>query len=137
MDLNRARAERAIGDAERELRNGLRSLEERDHTGALKYLQECSEYAAKAVLIAYGIDYPKVYGVGRHLKEYRARFPGWFETKADSIGEFVDALARNRPMFRYHYEYPKGEHKALAEEMRSRVNEIFKDCKRLTDELFP
>ncbi len=38
MDLNRTRAERAIGDAKRELRNDLRSLEGEDYSGALKYL---------------------------------------------------------------------------------------------------
>lgn len=134
--MNEARARKAIHDAEREFGNGLRSLNEGDYPGALKYLQEGCEYAVKATLIACGLDYPKIHGVGRLLVENKGRFPKWFGTKVGEMGEVVDALARGRPKFRYPYEYPQEEHKALAEEMRSRVERVLNDCKKLIDQLF-
>jgi len=45
MFVNRNRAEKAIQSAKRELKNALTSLEEKDYAGALKYFQECTEYA--------------------------------------------------------------------------------------------
>ena len=136
MSINKLRAERAIRSAKRELMNGLKSFDEGDYTGALKYLQECSEYAVKAILIAYAVDYPRIHGVGRFLIENRGRFPEWFGSKIDVISEVVDTLARNRPRFRYPYEYPPEEHKAFAEGIRLKVKELFTNCDRLIDELF-
>jgi len=92
MEVYRSRAFRAIRDAERELNNALRSLGEEDYSGALKYLQECSEYAVKAVLVAYGLDYPKVHEVGRFLVENRRMFPAWFKSRVEAIGETADML---------------------------------------------
>lgn len=114
----------------------MRSLEEGDYSDALKYFQESSEYAVKAVLIAYGLDYPKVHGVGRFLVENRDMFPRWFKSKVETISEIVDMLARNRPKFRYPYEYDLEEHKALAEKIQPDVEELFQNCKKLIEELF-
>ncbi len=136
MEVNKSRARKAIRDSERELKNGLRSFEEGDYTGALKYFQECSEYAVKAVLVAYGLDYPKVHGVGRFLIENRERFPRWFKSRVEMMSEVVDMLARNRPRFRYPYEYELEEHKAFAEKVRPDVRELFENCKKLIEELF-
>jgi len=136
MGVNKPRAQEAIKHAERELKNGLRSFDEEDYTGALKYFQECSEYAAKAVLIAYGVDYPKIHGVGRLLIEKEAGFPKWFGSKVEMMAEAVDTLARDRPRFRYPYEYRLKEQKAFAQQMQPKVKELFKNCKKLVNELF-
>lgn len=134
--MNEARARKAIHDAEREFGNGLRSLNEDDYTGALKYFQESCEYAAKAALIAYGLDYPRIHGVGRFLVENKGRFPKWFGAKVGEMSEVVDGLARGRPKFLYPYEYPQEEHEALAKDMRGRVERVLSDCKKLIDQLF-
>jgi len=136
MDVNRQRAQNAIRNAERELGNGLRCMDEGDHVGALKHFQESSEHAAKAVLIAYATDYPKVHGVGRFLLENRERFPEWFKLELDEMAEVVDALARNRPMYRYSYEYPPEEHRDTAEGVRPKVEKLVMNCARLISELF-
>lgn len=136
MEVNRSRAFRAIRDAERELNNALRSLGEEDYSGALKYLQECSEYAVKAVLVAYGLDYPKVHEVGRFLVENRRMFPAWFKSRVEAIGETADMLARDRPRFRYPYEYESEDLKVFAEKIKPAVEELFQDCKRLVEDLF-
>jgi len=135
MEVNRTRAFRAIRDAERELNNSLRSLGEEDYSGALKYLQECSEYAVKAALIAYGLDY-QVHGVGRFLVENRKMFPAWFKSRVETMGETADMLAKDRPRFRYPYEYESEDLKIFAEKIRPAVEELFQNCKRLVEELF-
>lgn len=84
MEVNKSGAQKAIRDSERELKNELRSFDEGDYTGALRYFQECGEYAAKAFSIAYGLDYPKVHGVGRFLAENMERSPGWFKTRVEN-----------------------------------------------------
>ena len=55
MAVNRDMAERAIKVAEREFRSAELCFEDIDYVGSLKYLQECMEYAVKAVIAAYGI----------------------------------------------------------------------------------
>lgn len=136
MGVNKEGAERAIKNADRELRNGLRSFEERDYAGALKYFQESSEYAVKAVLIAHGLDYPKIHGVGRFLIENKGRFPKWFANEIDATAEVVDSLARNRPKFRYPYEYSLEEYEALAKKICPKAQKTLRSCMRLVQQLF-
>jgi len=136
VDVNRQRARNAIRNAERELGNALRCMDEGDHTGALKYFQESSEYAAKAVLIAYALDYPRIHGVGRFILENRERFPEWFKLELDEMAEVVDALARNRSMYRYSYEYLPEEHRDTAEGIRPKVEKLVMNCARLIGQLF-
>ncbi|MFB0523241.1 MAG: HEPN domain-containing protein, partial [Candidatus Bathyarchaeia archaeon] len=85
---------KVIKGAEREFKNAASCLESEDHSGSLKYLQECMEYAVKAVLIAYGIDYPKIHAVGRFLFEIEEKCPEWFLKQIPSIAEVTDSLAR-------------------------------------------
>lgn len=136
MSVNKKMAGGAIGNAEREFRNGVKSLEEKDYAGALKYLQESSEYAVKAVLIAYGLDYPKIHGVGRFLIENKDKFPEWFVSNVDAMAEIVDSLARSRPRFRYPYEYPLEEFEAFAKKICPKVQEMLRSCTKLIEQLF-
>ncbi|MFQ5710401.1 MAG: HEPN domain-containing protein [Candidatus Geothermarchaeales archaeon] len=135
MNDIRRRADEAIKSAEREFKNGSRSLKSGDYAGALKYFQECTEYMVKAVLIAYGIDYPKMHGVGRFLIQIEEKFPEWFRGEVEAIAEVTDSLARGRPRFRYPYEYPLEEHEEAAKKVYPKVREALKNCKRLTEEI--
>lgn len=90
----------------------------------MKYLQECVEYAVKAVLIAYGLDYPKAHAVGRFLYEVKNKYPKWFLEQLDVIAEITDDLARGRPRFRYPFEYPPQEYENVAKEAFPQGEEI-------------
>lgn len=136
MSTNKDRAEKAIRSAEREFRNALRSLEEVDYAGALKYFQECSEYAVKAVLIAYGMDYPKVHTVGRFLSEIKEKYPQWFLKQTPAIADVTDSLARGRPKFRYPYEHPTEQFEKTAREIHPLVENALESCRKLIKQLF-
>lgn len=134
--MNKDRAERAIKSAEREFRNAVTCLEDKDYVGSLKYLQEGMEYAVKAVLIAYGIDYPKIHAVGRFLCEMREKYPQWFLEQVQAIAEVTDNLARGRPRFRYPYEYPAEQYETTAKETLPKVKKALDSCYRLIKQLF-
>jgi len=136
MSINKDRAEKAIKTAEREFTNAVRSLEDKDYIGSLKYLQECTEYAVKAVLIAYGIDYPKIHAVGRLLYEMKEKYPQWFLKRIQTTAEVTDTLARGRPKFRYPYEYPPEQHEITAKEILPKVKEALESCHNLIKQLF-
>ena len=136
MSINKDRAEKAIRSAEREFRNAIMSLKEKDYAGALKYFQECTEYAVKAVLMAYGMDYPKVHEVGRFLHEIKDKYPKWFLKEIQAIADITDSLARGRPKFRYPYEYPTEEHEKLVKEIRPTVEKALETCRRFIEQLF-
>jgi len=136
MAVNKERAERAINAAEREFRNAAASMGDGDYVGSLKYLQECMEYAVKAVLIAHGVDYPKIHEVGRFLREIEHKYPQWFVERTDEIAEVTDDLARSRPRFRYPYEYPAGQYEMMAKEILPKVKKALESCRKLIEQLF-
>jgi len=136
MAVNRERAEEAIKSAEREFRNAVTCLEDKDYVGSLKYLQECMEYAVKAVLIAYGIDYPKVHAVGRFLYEIKEKYPQWFLKQMQAVAEVTDNLARGRPRFRYPYEHPPEQYETVANEILPKVKKALESCRKLIKQLF-
>ncbi|KPV63489.1 MAG: HEPN domain protein [Candidatus Bathyarchaeota archaeon BA2] len=136
MSINRSRAEKAIKSAEREYRNAVVSLQEKDYAGALKYFQECTEYAVKAVLIAYGMDYPRVHEVGRFLHEIKDKYPKWFLKQIQVIADVTDSLARGRPKFRYPYEYPAEEYEKIVKEIHAPVKKSLETCRKLIQQLF-
>jgi len=136
MSTNKERAEKAIKSAEREFKNAASCLENEDYSGSLKYLQECLEYAVKAVLIAYGIDYPKIHAVGRFLYEIEEKYPEWFLKQIPNIAEVTDSLARGRPRFRYPYEHPLEDFKTVAQEILPKAEKALESCRELTRQLF-
>jgi len=136
MALNKDRAEKAIKSAEREFRNAFTCLEDKDYVGSLKYAQECAEYAVKAVLIAYGIDYPKIHAVGRILYEIQGKYPQWFLKQMQAVAEVTDNLARGRPRFRYPYEHPSEQYETMAREILPKVEKALESCRKLIKQLF-
>lgn len=135
MAVNKDSAEKAIKGAEREFRNAVMCLEDKDYVGSMKYLQECMEYAVKAVLIAYGIEYPKIHAVGRFLHEIK-KYPKWFLKRTQDIAELTDSLARGRPKFRYPYEYPPEQYEITAEEILPKAKKALESCLKLIEQLF-
>ena len=136
MSVNKDRAKEAIKSAQREFKSAVRCLEDEDYVGSLKYLQECMEYAVKAVLIAYGIDYPKIHAVGRFLYEIKEKYPRWFLKQIQAVAEVTDNLARGRPRFRYPYEHPPEQYETVAKETLPKVKKALESCRRLIKQLF-
>lgn len=136
MAANRDMAERAIKAAEREFRSAELCFEDMDYVGSLKYLQECMEYAVKAVLAAYGMDYPKIHAVGRFLYEIEDKYPPWFNEQIQAIAGITDDLARGRPRFRYPYEYPPEQYETTAQETLPKVKKALESCCKLIKQLF-
>jgi len=136
MAVNKDRAEKALKSAEREFRSAVACLEDKDYVGSLKYLQECMEYAVKAVLIAYGVDYPKIHAVGRLLYEIREKYPPWFLKQIQAMAEVTDDLARGRPRFRYPYEHPPEQYETMARETLSKAKKALESCRKLIKQLF-
>nr|MDO8098859.1 HEPN domain-containing protein [Candidatus Njordarchaeota archaeon] len=136
MTTNKDRAKEAIKNAEREFRNAVTCLNQEDYAGSLKYLQECMEYAVKAVLVAYGLDYPKIHAVGRFLHEMKEKYPKWFLKHIQDIAELTDTLARGRPKFRYPYEHPPGEYENTANKVLPDVKTALESCRKLIEQLF-
>jgi HEPN domain-containing protein len=136
MAVNKERAGKALRSAEREFRSAVACLEVKDSVGSLKYLQECMEYAVKAVLMAYGVDYPKIHAVGRFLYEIKEKYPRWFLEQVQSIAEVADDLARGRSRFRYPYEYPPEQDETTAREVLPKVEKALENCRKLIEQLF-
>jgi len=136
MAVNKDRAEEAIKGAEREFRNAVTCLKDRDYVGSLKYLQECMEYSVKAVLMAYGMDCPRIHAVGRFLYEMREKYPQWFLKQMQTVAEVTDNLARGRPRFRYPYEHPPEEYETVAKEILPKVKKALESCRKLIKQLF-
>lgn len=136
MAINKDRAGEAIKSAEREFRNAVTCLEDSDYVGSLKYFQECMEYAVKAVLMAYGIDYPKIHAVGRFLYEIKEKYPQWFLKQIQAVAEVTDNLARGRPRFRYPYEHPQEQYETMAREILPKVKRALESCRKLIKQLF-
>ena len=134
--MNKDGAEKALRSAEREFRSAVACLEVKDYVGSLKYLQECMEYSVKAVLIAYGVDYPKIHAVGRFLHEMREKYPRWFLEQIETIAEVADDLARGRSRFRYPYEYPPEQDESTARETLPKVEKALENCRKLIEQLF-
>ena len=136
MSTNKERAEKAIKSAEREFKNAVSCLNDEDYGGSLKYLQECLEYAVKAVLISYGIDYPKIHAVGRFLYEIEEKYPEWFLKQIPDIADVTDSLARGRARFRYPYEHPLEDFKTVAQEILPKAEKALESCRKLIRQLF-
>jgi HEPN domain-containing protein len=91
------------------------------------------EYAVKAVLIAYGVDYPKIHAVGRILYELEGKYPLWFLEEIEAIAEVTDNLARGRPRFRDPYEYPLEQYEAVARETFPKAKKALESCQKLKE----
>ena len=137
------KSEEVIKKAERVLKNGLESFEERDYIGALKYFQESSVYAVKAVLLACGVDSSRQHGVGKLLIEYKNIFPKWFTDEIDETAEVVEYLEKNKPKvvvflvsmpMWYMYEYSREEYEAFAKKIHPKIIKIVDLCIKLVQQ---
>ena len=130
-------------NAETALKKGLNRYDARDFVTALKHFYESSQHAVKAVLLAFGLDTQKKYGVGKFLIENKAVFPEWFANDVDDTAEVIDNLAKNRPKvvvflvsqpMWYMHEYSLDEYEAIAKRIHPRIQNTINNCIQLVHE---
>lgn len=127
------RAKRWLSPAEAELK--------KEHFDNVIYLcQMCVETAAKAILTALGIDYPKEHDVSTVFKQLleRADLPLWFRENVAAISGVIKTLAQIRGDSAYGYErglspeYFRGKASESVESARV----ILEDCEKLLRQIF-
>ena len=91
------RARRCLREADLALRDG-------DAPGVVRRSQEALELAAKALLRALGIEYPRVHDVSDVLLEQSDRMPEEVRRRIREIAELVSELAAVRGPAFYGYE---------------------------------
>ena len=96
----------ALQRARRWLRGAQVALEDGRWDDAVYASQMCSEHGAKAVLISFGIDFPKKHDVSSAFATLSARpgLPAWFTSKVDTIVGILGELASERAMAGYGFE---------------------------------
>ncbi len=99
-------ADLAVKRARRWLRGAQVALQDGRWDDAVYAAQMCSEHAAKAVLISFGIDFPKKHDVSSAFETLGARagLPAWFTSKVKVIVEVLGELASERAMAGYGFE---------------------------------
>jgi len=118
-----------------------RALSAENYPMAVRRSQECVQMSLKAVLRAYGVEYPRRHDVGDALEAITDRVPTWFADRVAWLKEVSRDLAEKRGPAMYGYEaelVPPSElfDAADAQEAVSAAKEVLTLCSRLLEELF-
>ncbi|MFQ6086194.1 MAG: HEPN domain-containing protein [Candidatus Bathyarchaeia archaeon] len=101
--------------------------------------QMCVEQAAKAILIALGIEYPREHDVSEEFRTLSTRIgvPEWFKRKLDHLSDGISELAKLRGLAGYGFE--KGMTPEYFEEYSQTAlgtaEHFLSSCKRLFKEI--
>lgn len=129
----------ALERAGRWLQGAERAFEDRRWDDVVYCAQMCVEQAVKAVLLRYGIDYPKAHDVSDVLLPFAEKtdMPAWFRRRVRRIAEVMAELAGKRGIAAYGYgegigvEYFKDD----APQALAQGRAVFRACKRLLSEV--
>lgn len=104
---------------------------------AVYLFQMAIEQATKAILILYGIEYPRRHDISEHYKILKQQnIPKWFIKKIDYHADKLKELASLRGIAAYGYVdgYKAEDFKTDAMEYKEPVKEIIDDCDKLINE---
>ncbi|MEM1523581.1 MAG: HEPN domain-containing protein [Thermofilaceae archaeon] len=136
LDLARA----ALRRAKRWLQGARRALEDGRWDDAVYASQMAVEHSAKGVLIAFGIEFPKVHDVSSVLRllPSRRELPRWFTSQLEEFAEDVSELARLRTIASYGYEMRVDESyfKDYAPMALKKAEKHYTTCVNLLKEVF-
>ena len=136
--LDFARA--ALRRAKRWLQGARRALEDGRWDDVVYASQMAVEHSAKGVLLAFGIEFPKVHDVSPALRllPSRGRLPEWFASQLEELAEDVLELARLRAIASYGYEMGVDENyfKEYAPEALKKAEKHYTACTNLLKEVF-
>lgn len=87
----------SLGEAKEALARG-------DYPRTVRRAQECIELAAKAVLRALGIEFPREHDVSDVLRELGGDLPSWFQEVLPQIAESLHRITPKRGPAMYGFE---------------------------------
>lgn len=126
---------RALERAGRWLQGAERASEDRRWDDVVYGAQMCVEQAAKAVLLQYGIDYPKEHDVSDMVLSLAERVdvPVWFQKQVGKVAEVVAELAGKRGVAAYGYGEGIGVEyfKSYAPQALAQSRVVFEACRKL------
>ncbi|MEM3893700.1 MAG: HEPN domain-containing protein, partial [Thermofilum sp.] len=136
LDLARA----ALRRAKRWLQGARRALEDGRWDDVVYASQMAVEHSAKGVLIAFGVEFPKVHDVSPVLRllPSRRELPRWFTSQLEELAEDASELARLRAIASYGYEMGADESylKDYAPEALRKAEKHYTACVNLLREVF-
>jgi HEPN domain-containing protein len=132
-------AKLGIERAERWLRSAEVAMEDKRYDDVVYSSQMCVELAAKSILLAFGLEYPREHDVGEpflklgQIKEIQA----WFKHKVDSLAKYISILAEKRGLAGYGFEegMDVSYFKDFANEAFGMARQVFEACRKLLKEL--
>lgn len=130
-------SQKALKRAERWYQGAKRAFEDERWDDVIYSSQMSVEQAMKAVLILYGIEYPKIHDISPiYFDLGNADIPQWFRVKIDFHATILEQLTEKRGLSAYGYidGVTKNSFEEDAEKYRDPVAEILADCSQLIKE---
>ncbi|MHA1273984.1 MAG: HEPN domain-containing protein [Promethearchaeota archaeon] len=127
----------ALNRAERWYQGARRAFEDERWDDVIYSYQMTVEHTLKAILILFGIEYPKIHNISPvYLELGSLDIPEWFLNKVDFHATILEELTEKRGLSAYGYVsgVSKDYFKEDANNYESSVKEILADCKRLIKE---
>lgn len=130
----------AINRSNRWLQGAKRALEDERWDDVVYASQMATEHSVKAILIALGIEYPKVHdvsGIFRPL-EGREDLPEWFREMIPEIADSLSELSEERAPAGYGFEMgvEAEDFKEYAPEALGKAKTANSVCEKLLNEIF-
>lgn len=119
------------------LQNASRAFEDERWNDVVFSYEMAVEQSLKAVLIIFGIEYPKIHNVSKlYLSINKINIPKWFVDKMDFHAESLKNLVklRNKAAYGYVNGLTKEDFKEDAIEFQASVTKILNDCETLIND---
>lgn len=130
-------SQKAIKRAERWYQSSIRGFEDRRWDDVVYAYAMSLEQALKAIMILYGIEYPKKHDISKEYKNLKNQdIPEWFLEKLNIHADTLKNLIIKRAAAAYGYVdgITEEEFTEDANYFKEPVKEIIEDCKKLIDE---
>ncbi len=130
-------AKDALNRAERWHQGAKRAFEDERWDDVIYSYQMAVEQALKAILILFGIEYPKIHNICPVYVDLSSLdIPNWFIDKIDFHTTILEELIEKRGLSAYGYVsgVSKDDFKDDANNFKASVKEILADCKQLIEE---
>jgi len=127
----------ALKRARRWYQGAIRALEDKRWDDVIYNYEMAVEQALKAILILFGIEYPKKHDISSIFLNLKNRdIPKFFSKKIDEYAKLLNILVNKRGPAAYGYTegITKNDFKEDAKNLKSEVEKVLKDCENLLDE---
>lgn len=127
----------ALNRAERWYQSAIRGYEDERWDDVIYSLQMSIEQSLKAILILYGIEYPKKHDISKNYKDLKKQdIPSWFRDKTKNHTKILKNLTNKRGISAYGYVdgFSKDDFKDDALHYKDLVKDVVDDCKKLITE---